>query len=273
MLALRHAGATRVVALVAVAALATAPASAPAATYRSSKPLPPSPDFAVPPEDASATHIPDPTVNIRPDPDYVDSCAQSGIDVSRRCTRAALGAIDHARAKEGVKPMVLPATFDLLSVPEQLLVVIDRERVDRGLRPFEGLTRALDADAQQGADSADDPPDPGPAYAVVDSVWAGGASNALDADYGWMYDDGPGSANLDCPRAGAPGCWGHRHGILDDFGRHGTLVMGAAIDTTGDDNPGDEHGTSMAATLAITGRRPSFLYTWADALSLMTRRR
>ena len=34
--------------------------------------------------------------------------------------------------------MVLPADFARLTVPEQLFVAIDRERVDRGLAPFTG---------------------------------------------------------------------------------------------------------------------------------------
>ncbi len=150
--------------------------------------------------------------------------------------------------------MVLPADFGRLGVPEQLLVVINLERIDRGLPPFIGRTPALDRNAQQGADIANDPPDPGDAYDVVDGIWAGGSSNALDADYGWMYDDGIGSGNLDCPHKGGSGCWGHRHGILDNFGTVGTLIMGGAVNPTGDNLQGDEGGTSIAATLAVTTR-------------------
>ena len=40
--------------------------------------------------------------------------------------------------------MALPADFPRLTVPEQLFVAIDRERVDRGLAPFTGLTAALE---------------------------------------------------------------------------------------------------------------------------------
>jgi len=159
--------------------------------------------------------------------------------------------------------MALPAGFGRLTVPQQVLVAINLERVDRGLPPFTGLTGTLNGDAQKGADVANDPPDPGAAYDVIDTEWAGGSVNGLDADYGWMYDDGIGSGNLDCPKAGAPGCWGHRHGILDDFGSVGTLVMGAAVNTTGDTAQGDRGGTSIAATLAITTRPPGpFVCRW-----------
>src|SRR6202044_4225816 len=135
-----------------------------------------------------------------------------------------------------------------LSVPDQLFVAVNLERVDRGLPPFGGLSTALDANAQRGADAANDPPDPGRAYVLDDAEWAGGSSNGLDAVYGWMYDDGYDSGNLDCVRRDASGCWGHRKGILDDFGSGANLVMGAAVDTTSDTHTGDNGGTSMAVT-------------------------
>jgi hypothetical protein len=64
------------------------------------------------------------------------------------------------------------------------------------------------------------------------------------------------------------GCWGHRKGILDDFGSGPNLVMGAAIDTTGDTHTGDHGGTSMAVTLAGAGApATSYTYSWAQALA------
>ena len=66
-----------------------------------------------------------------------------------------------------------------------------------------------------------------------------------------MYDDGFDSGNLDCLHRGAAGCWGHRKGILDDFGSGPNLVMGAAVDIEGDTHSGDSGGTSMAVTLAV----------------------
>ncbi len=129
--------------------------------------------------------------------------------------------------------MVLPSGFAQLSLPEQLFVGVNLERVDRGLPPFGGLTIALNGNAQRGADDANDPPDPGPAYLLSDAEWAGGSVNGLDAVYGWMYDDGFDSGNLDCLHRGAPGCWGHRKGILDNFGSGANLAMGAAVAKTG----------------------------------------
>ncbi|MFN2608875.1 MAG: hypothetical protein ABR511_13475 [Acidimicrobiales bacterium] len=216
------------------------------------------------PTNGSATHIPDPARTVPPLPDYISACSD-GIDTSDGCLGATLQAVNNARAAEGVKPMVLPPGFGRLTVAQQILVTTNLERVDRNLPPFEGLTAALDGNAQVGADIANDPPDPGQAYSVVDTIWAGGSANGLDADYGWMYDDGPGSTNLDCPKSGGSGCWGHRHGILDDFGTVGTLVMGAALNATADTNQGDTGGTSMAATLAVVADPPpAYAFTWAQ---------
>jgi hypothetical protein len=217
--------------------------------------------LAAPPANESATHIRDPARTVPADPDFSQRC-NDGLDSSAACVHGALAAVNHARALEGVKPMVLPPDFDSLSVPEHVLVAINLERVDRGLPPFAGLTGPLNRVAQRGADTADDPPDPGDAYDVTDGEWAGGSSNGLDAVYGWMYDDGIGSGNLDCPPKGGPGCWGHRHGILDDFGSVGTLVMGAAVNPTADINQGDKGGTSIAAELAVTRSPGPLLYRW-----------
>ena len=94
----------------------------------------------------------DPTRTLSPHPDYTKVCT-NGLDSSASCLDAVVAAVDTARAAEGVKPMTLPSDFGRLPVPQQLLVAINLERVDRGLRPFAGLTASLDGNAQRGADS------------------------------------------------------------------------------------------------------------------------
>ncbi len=222
------------------------------------------------PSDESLTGIPDPRDNVAAVPDYTRSCASSGIDDSAACVAATLDAINHAHALEGVRPMVLPAGFAQMSTPDQLFIVIDLERVDRALPPFRGLTAALNRNAQRGADDAGDPPDAGRRYALDDSEWAGGSVNGLDADYGWMYDDGFNSGNLDCAHPADAGCWGHRKGILDDFGTGPGLVMGAAVDSSSDTHSGDVGGTSMAVTLAAAGTPPkSYIITWSQIVATL----
>jgi hypothetical protein len=219
----------------------------------------------------SDSGISDPTRNVTPEPDYTRNCLTGGIDNSPACLEALVQAINHAHALEGIRPMVLPAGFARMSIPDQLFVAVDLERVDRGLPAFTGLTTALDQNAQRGADDADDPPDPGEAYDLDDAEWAGGSSNGLDAVYGWMYDDGFDSGNLDCPHPDAAGCWGHRKGILDDFGSGPNLVMGAAVATHGDTHQGDSEGTSMAVTLAVADAPAhAFTYSWAQVTALLS---
>lgn len=146
---------------------------------------------------------------------------------SAGCQQAVLGAIDKARSAEGVGPLELPSYFDRLSVPEQVLVVANKERLDRGLPGFTGLSSQLDALAMHGALSNDDPN--GPNGTSWGSNWAGGEASALLADYDWMYDDGPGSPNLDCTSAGASGCWDHRLNVLADYGAHPSMGAASAV--------------------------------------------
>ena len=224
---------------------------------------------AIPPSESN-TGVGDPAHNVAPVPDYTRLCGDGGIDDTPACLDAVLDAVNHAHALERIRPMVLPPDFAQLSVPDQLFVAIDLERVDRGLSVFGGLTAALNHNAQRGADDADDPPDPGPAYDLDDAEWAGGSANGLDAVYGWMYDDGFDSGNLDCLHRGAAGCWGHRKGILDDFGSGPNLVMGAAGTVAGDTHRGDKGGTSMAVTLAVAGApQQAFTYSWAQVAAAL----
>jgi hypothetical protein len=150
------------------------------------------------------------------------------------CLSATLAAIDAARAAEGVVPMVLPLGYGALSAAEQLLVLANLERLDRGIgTPVLGLAGPLDGNAARAA-AADEDPLPDPFLGdFATSNWAGGFASVLEADFSWMYDDGPGSGNLDCTAPGQAGCWGHRNDILSDSARDGRglsapLMMGAA---------------------------------------------
>ena len=141
------------------------------------------------------------------------------------CQEAVLQAIDQARAAEGIGPLELPSNYDSITTAEQLLVLANLERIDRGLPGFIGLSAKLDNLARSAALADDDPI--GPSGTTWGSNWAGGEASALLADYDWMYDDGLGSPNLDCKSALAKGCWDHRRNVLGDYGPH--PAMGAAM--------------------------------------------
>ena len=177
--------------------------------------------------------IPDPSANRTLSGSTNQACYSD--PSSAACTDGALADINAARAAEGVVPMVLPGDYASLTVPQQLLVLANLERVDRGLAPIEGLSSSLDADAELGAEGDEDPPFDNIYGNAATANWEGGYSNPLESEFGWMYDDGLGSNNLDCTVGHTSGCWGHRHDTLWDFSE--PAVMGAAYDPNTGDGP------------------------------------
>ena len=204
-----------------------------------------------------------PNHNIPAKPSYANACANYRSN-SDACLTKALAAINHARSLEHVRPMILPDNFAKLSYAEQTFVVTDLERVDRGLRPFRGITRKLNQTAKQAAAAR---VDPAPAYSAVgqfvlldyQSNWTSNFG-PLAGDYGWMYDDGYGSYNVDCPTRSAPGCWAHRDIILSSYAGKRTLISGVGSEKS--------DGLVNIAQLFVagSGETPAFTYTWRQAL-------
>jgi hypothetical protein len=177
--------------------------------------------------------------------------------------RAGLGAnaIDQCRAREGVGPLVLPRNWHRLTAAQRLFVLVDLERVDRGIAPLPGMVAAVDRTAAAGAEAGGDPPITG-ANHWGGSVWSGSA-NPLEAVYLWMYDDGPNglALNLDCRGAGAPGCWGHRDILLTP--RRGPLLAGFAV---------GPRGAAGEILEPLHPTRPRFTFSWARELRQFARR-
>jgi hypothetical protein len=187
---------------------------------------------------ASAKVPPNPSANRTLGAATQQACATD--PSSQRCVALALADIDAARASEGVGPASLPGDFTGLSVPEQLLVLSNLERIDRGQPAIDGLSSSLDAAAATAAADDEDPtinPSGGSGSWGEAANWEGGESSSLASDFEWMYDDGYGSGNLDCTSPSASGCWGHRDDILADL--PSPLLMGAAED------PSTPEGFSM----------------------------
>lgn len=167
-----------------------------------------------------------------------------------------LAGIDSCRAAEGVGPLVLPRNWGALTPTQQGFVLINLERVNRGLPAIVGLSAPLNALAAAGASGGTDPSFPSGGVSGG-GIWAG-AYSVLQADYLWMYADGPGGNNLDCTASNSSGCWGHRDIILWDRSS-GTLVSGGGFATAG--------GTDSLAYLVLTGYSTANLtFTWADEL-------
>jgi hypothetical protein len=155
-----------------------------------------------------------------------------------------LTSIDDGRSQEGVGDMDLSeAAFDALPLDQQVFTVVNDERVDRGLPPIQYITSQLDGYAQGGANAGGDPSFPtavtgGAPITYGGSIWAGGLTSVLEADYYWMYDDGysgSSTTNSACSLSDPSGCWGHRDIILHGFANCPSgppiLSMGAASST------------------------------------------
>jgi hypothetical protein len=185
---------------------------------------------------------------------------------SSDCDRSSsdVGSLDRqsfnaCRAKEGVGPLVLPHNWGTLTQSEQEFVLIDLERVNRGLAPIVGLSSALNVLAATGAATNDDPAFPSHGMTGGGGLW-GEASSPLGATYEWMYDDGPNgyNTNLDCPPGGGSGCWMHRDIILWKGGR-ARLVAGSASAGAGN------HG-SYAFEVVSGYSTAGLSFTWAHEL-------
>jgi hypothetical protein len=186
-----------------------------------------------------------------------------------------LQAINSARAQEGVGPLgISEASLSGMSIPQQVFTVVNAERVDRGLPPINYMTSQLDIYAQGGANRGTDPSFPsalsdGAPLTWGGSIWAGGLSSVLEADYFWMYDDGwggTGTTNAACSPSSPGECWGHRDIILHPFancpGGAPVLSMGAAYSPTG------FAGGSIAALLVSSCAAPSDVtMTWGQVAS------
>ncbi|MBV9662039.1 MAG: CAP domain-containing protein [Acidimicrobiales bacterium] len=163
-----------------------------------------------PPSSAALALAQNPANSVSPSPAYAQACWASRPDVAA-CNSAALADINSARAAEGLGPLPLPAGFYGMGTDQQILAVANAERTSRGL-PALPENASLDGMAQAGANAGQDPAGPGSHTWGSNIAW--GDATALAADFGWMYDDGPNSPNIDCPSPGAAGCWGHRRNIL-----------------------------------------------------------
>jgi hypothetical protein len=190
---------------------------------------------------------------------YNGPCANASA-VTPACP-AGLTAVDVSRAAEGIVPMSLPTNFSSLTGPEQVFVVANLERVDRGLPPIQGLSAALDADAQAGVAGGADPALP--TYGTTTSANWGESENIFSTDELWMYEDGwsgSSTTNEACTTPTAPGCWEHRDNILGTYASPSLMGAGEAA------GPG---GTSIAQVFVGGDTRDTPYFTWADVVAYL----
>jgi hypothetical protein len=152
---------------------------------------------------------------------------------SPQCATLVLTAINDAQIAEHLHQFDLPNNFAQLTVTRQMFVLVNLERISRGVPPLAGISPYLSAAATTASQKAQDPafhtsygpvkvwyPPKGGTYAFG-GAWAGNSVNALSAVFGWMYDDGWAgkgqTSNFACSSAHATGCWGHRDELLGEY--------------------------------------------------------
>ena len=221
-----------------------------------------------------------PARSMKPGTSLLSSCGAG--DNGSTCNQLAQTAIGQARRaleRMGGMSFSRPA-YQRLTPAQQLFVVVNLERTERGLPPAVVLSRSLTAVAQAGAQAGRDPamgsvprrlPGGGLA-AYAGATWSGGWINALGADYAWMYDDGPGGGNLACRTGSFRYCWGHRDVLLTSFGPRSCHGSQAEV-AMGTGHAGRAAGYSESDTVLITGvcgPVPSdAIFTWAKARKLL----
>lgn len=249
---------------------------------------------------APPARVPNPPANIAPVPNFTQSgtcsggtgawncvnpCVSATLKWTWRgpaCDQYVLLAINHARHAMRLAPMVLPSNWSRLSPAEQVLVVVNLERIALHMAPYLGLNGLLTASALRASHAFGDPVEV-PSFPTAllggvprfGSAWADNG-NVLTADYFWMYDDGWGgsageTSNLVCTSATDPGCWGHRDELLGaDPGFNSgvgtdctTCEMGAAYTTT-------RGGSLTALVQRPVGRPPAMYFTWASERRFFT---
>jgi hypothetical protein len=202
-----------------------------------------------------------PSQNIPPNPNFLQTCNGARYDDSSGCVNATLQALGNAREQEGLPGMVLPTDWSSLSPSQQLYVVTNLERTVRGLPPLSAMASALDQASTQGAQQNEDPSPPsGFPWTSWGSNWAGAVGNPLEAMYFWMYDDGMGSSNIDCTPSNQSGCWGHRDNVLMSLSCNPCLMGDGYSPTAWQGDP------SWAQLLVDTSGSPQLDYTWGDVL-------
>jgi hypothetical protein len=204
---------------------------------------------------------------------FTGVCDSAG-PASASCQNAELGGLVDAHVVEGLVAPQWPATFWLLPYDQQLFILADQERVDRNLPPVLGITAQADQDALPGALHDRDPVgrDHGhPPILDWASNWASDYGT-MAAEFDWMYNDGVSTAknqgNLDCPRASATGCWGHRQNTLTQF-RNATsrtaLVFGGTCVVD------HEYKTNLSCSeiFELDAHPPRhFRFTWRQAVEM-----
>jgi hypothetical protein len=184
------------------------------------------------------------------------------------CINAAVFYLDQARAKLHLAPYKLPADFVKLAPDRQILILSNLDRAVYHVPAITGVTASLDKVARGGTPGNPGVRNDGDPVLVAAGVqttsnWAVGFPNVVLAYDAWMYDDGPGSGNLDCTPSNHAGCWGHRQDVLTDFVTPGPSAMGVAAGK----DLGGRPSYAMLIARGHTSYTSGYSYRWTQAMA------
>ena len=135
------------------------------------------------------------------------ACASPSTPSTRRGPRGGPGA-------DGAPGQLCPA-----QCPRAALRRRQRGAGGPGPRPLPRTVRRRSTAARSRRPSRrSSPPGSATDYSEVNQEWIGAVDNGLDADYQWMYFDGPDSGVPQCSGSQTSGCWVDRQIVLDRFG-------------------------------------------------------
>ncbi len=190
-------------------------------------------------------------------------------DNSWACFVDSLAKLDFDHRNEGLPAVSLPANFRSMPEDEQMMILINEERIQRGILPVAAVTNELDQASVGPNNQLTDPSFPNN-YPLTNggSIAAAGMSNVIDAVRNWVYDDDyPIDTDPTCTATNQAGCWGHREVILTNYGCNPTCTMGSASVTaaSGFPVPGQIYRALMADD-NTGGALPSltYLYYWSQ---------
>jgi hypothetical protein len=211
---------------------------------------------------------------------FLQTCGNANYNASASntpaCIQAGLNSINQGRASEGMPNMALPGNFDSLPIDEQLFILVNKERIARGLPPIYGIASSIQPVAQYAANNNEDPYFtsanlPSVATGNWASIWSNDYSTTASV-FDWMYNDGygPHPTNLDCTGPYDPGCWGHREDILNNLASQPGMAEIAAVAYTPlqlgtDYNDSFAMGFVQVPSSSLGSLR--YVYTWAQAVA------
>ena len=172
---------------------------------------------------------------------------------------------------------MLPSSYFSLSATRQMFVLINLERISRGVPPLVGLSPYLSSTATTAARQSSDPPfqnsygpvqvwaPPSGNYAFG-GAWGGGSVNAADVVFGWLYGDGFGNGwptFTGCSSPNGTMCWSHRQQLLGVNGFSGGTACTDCVAGAGYASPAGSDGGSYTFLIVRPVQFPTPLaFTW-----------